>query len=352
MSKAHKGALEETGRKRLLRLACAALLALMLPVMASAYTVVLRSGRRIQIPEKFTVTNLTLTYEAAPGINITILMSSIDIPATERANNEPAGSLLKRAGQVEGKATVSSGQTRRALTQADVEAGRRARQKSEQDYERRRKELGLPSLEESRQRAEEEAKRLSEASLQSQSEELQSEAYWRARASSLRTEMAALDAQINYIRARLSETPEYPSSLGAYTFIGGAAPIFPSRHAVNRFPVVVGNPGFMHGINSSGAQVGVGFAAFGGTTQGQIQLNTGIARGNVHQRGIFPQRIFAPTATVFGVPSSGYDYSYERANLISRLHELEAQRAGLQARWRLLEEEARRAGAQPGWLRP
>src|SRR5438067_3369036 len=128
------------------RAACALVLALLLPALASAYTVILKSGRRIEIPQNFIVTPLTLTYEAAPGMNVTLQMSVIDIPATERANNEPAGFLLRRAEQkVEGAATITqSRQRRKPLTQADIEKARIARQKSEQDYERRRQELGLP----------------------------------------------------------------------------------------------------------------------------------------------------------------------------------------------------------------
>src|SRR5215216_4975577 len=64
--------------------------------MVAAYTVVLRGGRRVEIPATFTVTKWTLTYEAAPGINVTLQISTIDIAATERANNEPPGALLRR----------------------------------------------------------------------------------------------------------------------------------------------------------------------------------------------------------------------------------------------------------------
>src|SRR5947209_16506203 len=107
---------------------CALLLTLLLPVVACAYTVVLRSGRRIEIPSQFTVTRLTLTYETAPGINITLLMSSVDIAATERANGESADSLLKRAEKPAIVSTTSapSRAQRRELTQADIEAARRA----------------------------------------------------------------------------------------------------------------------------------------------------------------------------------------------------------------------------------
>lgn len=334
----------------LTHLACATALALLLPIAAMAYTVVLRGGRRVEIPSKFTVTKLALTYEAAPGINITILMASIDIPATERANGEPAGALLKRAEQ---QATIGTASTRtrtqrRELTKQDIENARREREKSEQEYERRRIELGLPSLAESRRRVEEETTRLGEQARQSRAEEAQAESYWRTRSSQLRTEMAALDAQIYYVRARLSEIPEY-QGIGAYGFVTTVAPHFPHRRGgVARFPIVTGHPGFMRGGNATFAQPTAGFLAFGGTTQTRIQLNAGIATRGFGRRGTVAPGIITP---FFGAAYPNYDYTGERANLIPRLYELEAARAGLQARFRLLEEEARRAGAQPGWLR-
>lgn len=357
MFQALKGYLRSTGRNGFNRpaskLACALLLALLLPLVACAYTVVLKGGRRIEIPSVFTVSALTLTYEAAPGINVTLLMSSVDIQATERANSEPAGSLLRRAVNppVNNAAASQARTQRRELTQADIEAARLRRLKSEQDYERRRLELGLPSLEEARRRTEEETKRMRAESLISRTEEAQSEAYWRERATALRTDAATLDAQIAYVRARLTEMPDYPG-FGAYAFVTGSGPIFPLRRPFSTFPAVTGNPGFMRGVNNTaGAQVSGHIDFGGGATRGRVQLNTGLARGNFG-RPIGNARGIINPGFVYGVPSANYDYSYERTNLISRLHELEAARAGLQARWRLLEEEARRAGAQPGWLRP
>jgi hypothetical protein len=324
------------------RFACALALSLLLPVAAFAYTVVLRSGRRIEIPSQFTVTKWTLTYESAPGINITLLMQSIDIPATERANNEPAGALLKRAEQ---NGTINRTPTqartpRRELTKQDIEAARRAREKSEQEYERRRIELGLPSLEEVRRRTEEETKRLSADARQSRMAEAEAEAYWRGRSTQLRSEMAALDAQINYVRARLAETPD-PFNVGTYGFITGVSPGFRLRRPHTRFPVVTGHPGFMRGNHTP--VPGAGFLAFGGATQGHVQFNGRLASRGFGRRGGFAPGII--------LPYSSYDYSYERSNLVSRLQELEAARAGLQVRWSLLEDEARHAGAPPGWLR-
>ena len=45
------------------------------------------------------MTTTTLTYEAAPGINRTVQLILIDVPATERANNELPGDFQTRRPQ-------------------------------------------------------------------------------------------------------------------------------------------------------------------------------------------------------------------------------------------------------------
>ncbi|MDT4967988.1 MAG: hypothetical protein QOJ64_2725 [Acidobacteriota bacterium] len=330
------------------RLACLLLLALLTPIAAGAYTIVLRSGRRIEIPSEFTVTSRTLTYEASPGINITLLMATIDVPATERANNEATGSLFKRVGAEAGDSVrISARSARRELTQADIEAARLARAKSEQDYERRRLQLGLPSLEESRLKTARETQWLVEAAGRDEAEQRQSEAYWRSRARAIRTEIASLEGEISYVRRRISDLPDY-SGLASFGYIGGVVPGGP---AVTIFPEVTGHPGFMRGPYDTRV-LGPGFLAFGGrTTQGVIQPNPNFPRRDF-ARG--SDRRWPPLALTrgFGVAPVDYGYGAERSQLILRLHEMEAARAGLEARWRVLEEEARRSGAQPGWLRP
>ena len=162
--------------------------------------------------------------------------------------------------------------------------------------------------------------------------------------------MAALDAQINYVRARLAETPEYPNSLGSYAFVTSVAPFPHSRFPTTRFPVVTGNPGFLRGVQPGGLLTG--FLAFGGgATQGRVLINPGHTHRGFGRGGFARRGGITHGAALVGVPYGGYDYYGDRANLVSRLHELEAARAALQARWRLLEEDARRAGALPGWLR-
>ncbi|HEX8776115.1 MAG TPA: hypothetical protein VF735_21275 [Pyrinomonadaceae bacterium] len=341
------------------------LLMLVLPVAASAYTVVMRGGRRIEIPESFIVTRATLTYEAAPGINVTLQLSTIDIPATERANNEAAGSLLARAdrhepppphasrGSAGGAAAAApspSAAPRRTITNRDLEASRRAREAGEAAYERRRAALGLPSLEEVRRRNQEEVQRLSEQSRISREEEAQAETYWRGRATELRTEFAVVDAQLNYLRNRLAERPSTPLLAGAYTVVSGAVPFFPYRPRV--FPHTVNSFGT---AGPRGPQV-VGSIDFGGgSTRGRVLVNVpGPAANNFGRLPGFSgrPRVFVPPFGHYAVSYPYYDSSYDRTALFMRLHELESVRAGLEARWRLLEDEARRAGAPPGWLRP
>ncbi len=317
-------------------------LALLLPVMASAYTIVMRGGHQVRIPDKFEVTQITLTYEAAPGINVTLQISNIDIAATERANREPQGSLLKRAERqplsiqaAPAAKTTNAPRARRTLTNLDLESTRLARLESEAAYERRRQELGLPSREESERLRQEEAARARELFDRSEAAKSEAESYWRARATELRNEIAVIDAESVYVRARLAETPD---SIGivSYGSFGGLAPYIFSAPATAP-----------HG--------GVNQLSTGNRTRLQVADNNAGHRmrprssfGFSNPNFGFRRRGYQGYATTYPYYNSSYDYS----GLIERLRDIDTRRVGLQARWRLLEDEARRAGAQPGWLRP
>jgi hypothetical protein len=221
---------------------------------ASAYTIVMRGGRRVEVPDAFRVSRTTLTYEAAPGINITLPLDHIDVEATERANSEPAGSFLRRAqvaatGQdaaarhaAQAATTRQTGRDAatgqgapappatgsvapraavRTLTNRDLEPARRARVESELKYERRREELGLPSAEEMRRRDEREAEFMHELAQRKAAEDAEFESYRRALAAGLLTDLSALDAENDYLRRRLSEQ-QLDGSAGYFTS-GGVA---------------------------------------------------------------------------------------------------------------------------------
>src|ERR1043165_7431846 len=90
---------------------------------ANAYTVVMRDGRRVEIPNEFTVTNSTLTYAVSNGFQVTIQLNTVDIAATERANGQATGSLLKKTtaatNAVPAKPQKRAG---RSITNQDLEA--------------------------------------------------------------------------------------------------------------------------------------------------------------------------------------------------------------------------------------
>lgn len=313
---------------------------------ASAYTIVMLGGRRIQIPDHFLVTKSTLTYELGATISATLLMVAIDIPATERANNEAPGSLLKRAEtkveagkELAGKPSKSE----RSITNVDLLPYAEKRRASEVAYEKRRSDLGLPSLEESRRRAEEDEESLSQIADSEMLREQKSEEYWRARASALRGELAAVDGQISYLQTRLEELPAFPL-LGTYIIGNGAfATLGHSRVSPSLRPNFVPRPGVF-----TAPAVG-GPVASNGAGRGRT-LNWFPPR---HGFGGSSRPTFGlPVPTVFGSFSPSYDFGYDTSAIGYELDRLLTIRAGLEASQRELEDEARRAGALPGWLRP
>ena len=177
--------------------------------MVNAYTVVMRDGRRVEIPNEFTVTNSTLTYDVGNGMQVTIQLNTVDIAATEQVNGASRGSFLQRATVMNVPAQQTPQPTAgRTITNADLERFRQARVENEN----RRKQLGLPSLEERQQ----EVAAIEDRTLeQVRSMRAQEEAYWRSRAEALRAEAAANEAQFGSLR-RSSDDVRFVDSFGGF----------------------------------------------------------------------------------------------------------------------------------------
>ncbi len=201
---------------RVSRVLFAALFLSLTVSIVNAYTVVMRDGRHVEIPNEFTVTNSTLTYEVSNGFQVTIQLNIVDIAATERANGEAPGSFLVKANAP--KASVERApQTRRtdvgrSITNVDLEKYRRARVENEREYENRRQELGLPSMEERRREVAAIEDRTIE---QVRNMRAQEEAYWRSRADAFRAEAAASEARFGTMRQRPEET-QWSYSFGGF----------------------------------------------------------------------------------------------------------------------------------------
>ena len=306
------------------RVVVAALVLAFSAVSASAYTLVMRDGRRVTIPDNFTVTSAAVIYEVGSGIQISVQLSSLNIAATERANSEAAGSFLLRANaspsQSAAPGAPSQGRTKadRSITNADLEGYRRARIASEKAYEKRRRELNLPSLEQQRRDLAGVEARTYAQLRNTRGQTEAGEAYWRERASALRTEVAVNDAQIDFVRARLAEIPQ-TNSFGAFDTTNPFG--FPTANG----PIV-------------------NFPVFGN----RYPYNRRGNRTWNRRYGRYGQQ------NVLVLPPSfqNEDHSLERATLTNQLNDLMMQRAALGVRWKEFEEEARRAGAYPGWLRP
>ncbi len=245
-------------------LMCAACLLFVLAATANAYSIVMRGGKRIEIPAQFSVTNMTLTYEAAPGFWITLQMAAVDIPATERANNEVPGSLLGRATKEKEPPRTSerTSQAResnasRSITNRELESFQRLRLASERAYEQRLKDRGLPPLAVLRAQAAEDAKRFSQELAQKRAEAEANE-----RAAQLQAQVAALSAQLDYLQSGSREPssvfPEAFTVYGGVPFFGGRSRVNPALFRVpfglpiggafGSFNVAFGSPSRFHGF--------------------------------------------------------------------------------------------------------
>jgi hypothetical protein len=324
----------QRGLGMLTRFMFVTVLLMVLANIAGAYTIVFRDGHRIEVPPVFTVANKIFTYEAATGINKTVQLILIDVAATENANNEAPGSFFKHAEQTPVASPVPLiRHAERTLTNIDLEPNRQRRIESEKNYEKRRVELGLPSIEETRrQQAREEESTLALARQRAE-KEARDEAYWRGRASELRTEIGSVDAQIDYLRSRLGGSwgplINYGSVATGFPFV--SAPL--QRQSLRDFGTMAApRPGAPH----------------------RALIQTGV----LPLRPQNPRRPFggfgAPLLSPFAFPIQSFAYgdSYESAGLRDNLNNLLVRRAGLESLWRELEDEARIARAPQVWLVP
>jgi hypothetical protein len=217
------------------------------------------------------------------------------------------------------------------VTNRDLAAFRQRRIESEQAYEKRRLQLGLPTVAESRRRqAAVEADFRAELRERSFADK-EEERYWRTRARELRTEIAAVNNQINYVRVRLNEVNETASRRSSWTSTYQIWPYYDpwgnGRRRGNRSPRIILGPQYPYGYP------------------------------NQNPRGYPNQYPYGYPEYPYGYPTDPYDSSREAAvrerdDLTYRLNDLLVRRAGLASQWQALEDEARDARVPQKWLLP
>jgi hypothetical protein len=321
---------------------------LFIAITASAYTLVFRDGRRIEIPSEFVLTRTTLTYELSPGFNQTLLLTLVDIAATERANGESLGGFFKHR---EAAATTTPspsqpvGPAVKTLTNFDLDAVRQRRVESEQAYESRRKQLGLPTLEESRRRQDAEAAEMRELARTKAETNARDEAYWKGRARELRNEIATVDSQISYLRGRV-----YDANQSAMQNRGWVTGVYPTGRngPFGNFP-----NGRYPGNRPTGPIIGRGLPNIYGSPNVY-----GYPNGYPNVYG-YPGPYGYPGTN--GYPPYGYPegsinnnppYTSDGVELNGRLDDLLVRRQGLAMQWRQLEDDARDARVPQVWLEP
>ncbi len=230
-------------------------------------------------------------------------------------------------------ATNSVFAQRKNITNASLEKYKQERLKREADYRANYKKLGLPSPEELAQREAEEQKNLDEYTANARVQRKQIEYNFQVRANALRNELAATDAELNYLRGQISRLPNRQNYVSlAYPIFNYIQPnaisisnnqgYYRQNTSVRTTPNVRIYQNYLNG-NYANVNVGIGYKNW----HGNINLNYGTPY--YYGGYAFPYRV--------------EQQNYERQELVLRLRLLEQQRAGLFARWNLLDEEARRS---------
>lgn len=244
--------------------------------------------------------------------------------------------------------TISAQQTtaRKTVTNADLEKYRAERLKNDPDDERERKRLGLPSRVEQEQQRQQRAQEISELSARLRAREAQKQNFYQSQAAVLGAEIASVQAEINYVRARLNEIPA-PQQYYAVGYL---------PYSYNNF----GGVGIPRGYNKVESYGGVrANVTWGGNNRVTLGANAGSSV--IRQNGnwsVTANNIQAPRTNLtfggipyqpgiltvpFTIPNA---QNLTREELLSRLRILEQNRAGLLARWNILEDEAHRAGVR------
>jgi hypothetical protein len=305
---------------------------ILLPVVAQAYTLVLKDGRRIEVRNQYRIVNELAVFTLPEGNRLSISLEKINVSETELANGDEPGMFVKNATSPpkvsdksaptdaaktdeESPIVASSKPGAKKLTNKDFERYRVRREEMAQDVARRnaakvgKQEPVEASTESGGKTASNQSNPVSEndkeADILAKRRELEKskEEYWRGRAKALLTQMRVQEEQIVVLQAQLEENRRTALNNNQSVSVYSSPNYYPYP------PVRIGGvPIWMGGGRTTG----------GGSSTVVINQNPGQQR----------------TMT-----------------LQERLTDLQLQYQETLIRYDELLEEGRRAGALPGWLR-
>ena len=229
--------------------------------------------------------------------------------------------------------SVSAFAQTKTVTNEDLEKFRQQRVESEKQLKERYAGLGFPSPAQIEKQNAERRAAMEQFSDELRQKRVRSQNDIITRANALRTQIAAVDAQINYLRGQGGAAYNQ-----GFVYSYGYAPYGIRRNRsvlpqIRRLPPnmrTVQEYGAMYPGSQSLYNQSIGNVRIGGRIGGiNGRINYG---GNSYYRGGY----------VAPVIIGGNNYTQNEAN--QQLIYLEQTRAGLLAQWQILEEQARRAG--------
>lgn len=270
--------------------------------------------------------------------------------------------------------TSGLAQSNRTVTNQDLNKFRQQRLSAEAEYNKLVERGDAPAQAEIERRERERLRFNSELTEATEAKQRQTENLFQSQAFALKTELAALDAEINFVRERVGEIPEPQTfyavgylpyggfgygGFGGVGFGGVGFPQFPngSNNNVNvnarigNNNIVVGVGGNQTNFQQNGSIVysannlqapQLSLNQNGGFTAGSFPTNNfGGAQTNLNFGGV------PYTAGILAAPFTlPTPQNLTREELIARLRSLRQTRAGLRARFDIIREEARRNGVR------
>lgn len=234
-------------------------------------------------------------------------------------------------------ANLTLAQTK-TVTNADLEKFKQKRVQEETKYRKNYKRLGLSSPEEIEKQNEQRRREFEQLSDQLKAQRQQTKNSILERADILNSEIASIDAQINYLRGQIgnssssSQTVIYPNGYQSYGYVP-----YGNRSFRSTFRQRQSLPTNAQTVQDYTRMYPNSNDLYNRSTGNYAYQNQRLGRFSYGRRGYYRS---------YGTPIIVDNGNYTQNDLNSQLIYLEQQRAGLLAQWQLLEEEARRAGVK------
>ncbi len=289
----------------------------LLPLIAQAYTLVLKDGRRVEVRENYRIVSDIGVFTLAEGNRFSVSLDKINISATELANGENEGTFIKNAAEplkitdkpvnndkpiIDQDPIASSRPIGRKITNSDFDRYRVRREEMLKDSTNRANAKAATQANTPAPVPNDNTERDTASFLAEHREkEKNREEYWRGRSRALLTELRVQEEQINSLQGQIEDSRRFQPPASTVSVYSAPAPyVYP-------YP----------GVRIGGVPIGIGGQQSSGGSVVIINQDQG-SRGRPLQERLVDLRL-----------------KYQETLV----------------RYQEMCEEGRRDGAFPGWLR-